>query len=101
MARVADDLLRSELYRAVVEALAWAASVRPVVLVLEDLHWAGQAGRDLLKYVVSHTDAERLLVLATMRSTPPDRSSELSETVSELYRLEGVQQLRPALARRR
>ncbi len=90
---VADDLLRSELYRAVVEALAWAASVRPVVLVLEDLHWAGQAGRDLLKYVVSHTDAERLLVLATMRSTPPDRSSELSETVSELYRLEGVQRL--------
>jgi DNA-binding CsgD family transcriptional regulator len=90
---VADDLFRSELYRAVVEALAWAASVRPVVLVLEDLHWAGQAGRDLLKYVVSRTDDQRLLVLATMRSTPPDRSSQLSETISELYRLEGVQRL--------
>lgn len=89
----ADDLLRSELYSAVVELLTWAASVRPVVLVLEDLHWAGQAGRDLLKYVVSRTDDQRILILATMRSTPPDRSSDLSEVVSELYRLEGVQLL--------
>src|SRR4051794_26000322 len=89
----ADDLLRSELYSSVVEALAWAASVRPVVLVLEDLHWAGQAARDLLRYVVSRTDDQQLLMLATMRNTPPDRSSGLSETVSELYRLEGVQRL--------
>ena len=71
----ADDLLRSELYSSVVEALAWAASVRPVVLVLEDLHWAGPAGRDLLRYVVSRTDDQPLLILATMRNTPPDRSS--------------------------
>ena len=63
------------------------------MLLLEHLHWAGQAGRDLLRYVVSRTDDQRLLVLATMRSTPPDRSSRLSETVSELYRLEGVQRL--------
>ena len=89
----ADDLLRSELYNSVVEALTWAASVRPVVLVIEDLHWAGQAGRDLLRYVVSRTDDQPLLILATMRSTPPDRSSALSETVSELYRFEGVQRL--------
>ena len=82
----ADDLLRSELYSFVVEALAWATSVRPVVLVLEDLHWAGPAGRDLLRYVVSRTDDQPLLILATMRSTPPDRSSGLSETVSELNR---------------
>ena len=92
-APIDDDALRSELYRAVVDALRWATSVRPVVLVLEDLHWAGRAGRDLLSYVVSRTEDQRLLVLATMRNTPPDRSIPLSEVVSELYRLEGVQRL--------
>jgi DNA-binding NarL/FixJ family response regulator len=88
-----DDLQRSELYAAVVEALRSASELAPVVLVLEDLHWAGQAARDLLKYVVTRTDELPLLVLGTLRSAPPDRSAALSEVVSDLFRLEGVSRL--------
>ncbi len=87
------DLTLSEVRRAVVAALTWAAAVRPVVLVLEDLHWAGPAGRDLLKYVASRIEDHPLLVLATLRSTPPDQSAELSRVVSDLFRLEGVLRL--------
>ena len=88
-----DDLFRNELYSAVVDALRVATASGPLVLVLEDLHWAGQAARDLLKYVVSHTAELPLLVLATLRSAPPDRSAELSELVSDLFWLEGVSRL--------
>ncbi len=47
-----DDLLRSELCAAVVDALRVATGPGPLVLLLEDFHWAGRAARDLLKYVV-------------------------------------------------
>jgi DNA-binding CsgD family transcriptional regulator len=83
----------SEARRAVVAALGWAAAVRPVVLVLEDVHWAGPAGLDLLKHVASRLDDLPVLVLATLRNTPPDRSAELSRVSSDLFRLEGVVRL--------
>ncbi len=88
-----DDLFRSELYSAVVDALRLATDSGPLVLVLEDLQWAGQAACDLLGYVVSRTDELPLLILATMRSAAPDRSTGLSDVVSDLFRLEGVSRL--------
>jgi DNA-binding CsgD family transcriptional regulator len=82
-----------ELGRALVEALRWATAVRPVVLVLEDLHWAGAAARDLLQVVASAPEEQRLLVLATARDAAPDRSLELSRLTSELYRRDDVHRL--------
>jgi DNA-binding CsgD family transcriptional regulator/tetratricopeptide (TPR) repeat protein len=43
------------------------ASDRPVVLVLEDLHWSDQASLDLLRSVARRLPAWRLLVVATFR----------------------------------
>ena len=86
-------VMLSEARRAVVAALGWAAAVRPVVLVLEDVHWAGPAGLDLLKHVAGRLDDLPVLVLATLRNTPPDRSEELSRVSSDLFRLEGVVRL--------
>ena len=82
-----------EMGRAFVEALRWATAVRPVVLVLEDLHWAGAAARDLLQVLVSAPEEQRLLVLATARDAAPDRSLELSQVTSELYRRDDVHRL--------
>ena len=79
-----------ELGRAVVEALRWTTIERPVVLVLEDLHWAGAAARAMLQVLVSAPQEQRLLVLATARDAGPDRSMELSRVTSELYRRDDV-----------
>lgn len=84
---------RPRLYGAVVDALRAATLSRPVVLVLEDLHWAAADGLQLLTYVVEHTADLPMLVLATHRTSGPDRSPALLQTVAGLYRLPGVQRV--------
>ncbi|GAA4119590.1 helix-turn-helix transcriptional regulator [Knoellia locipacati] len=83
-----------ELHAALVTALRAAARERPVLVVLEDLHWAGATSLELLSHVARHTGDVRLLCLASYRSTAPDRSAPLAGAVAELHRLEGVSRVR-------
>ena len=84
---------RRQLYDSVVDALAPLCRHQPVVLALEDLHWAGPPALELLTYLVERLPESRLLVLATHRTTAPDRSPALLDAVSRLYRLDGVRRL--------
>ncbi len=84
---------RRQLYDHVVEALVDLARQRPLVLALEDLHWAGPAALELLTYLVQRTAESRLLLLATHRSTAPDRSAALVGTLARLQRLDGVRRV--------
>jgi DNA-binding CsgD family transcriptional regulator/tetratricopeptide (TPR) repeat protein len=84
---------RRRLYDAATDLLRVAAAERPLVLLLEDLHWAGTAGLQLLAYLVERTADTRILVLASHRTTTPDRSLPLVHTAAELYRLDGVRRL--------
>ncbi len=56
-----------ELYDGVNAALVSAAQRRPVVVVLDDLHWADAASLRLLEFVAQHTWFERLLLIGTYR----------------------------------
>ena len=89
----ADHDSRRELFDAAVEAVRTAAEQAPLVLVLEDLHWAGPASLQLLSYLAEHTAESPLLVLATHRTNVPDRSGALAGTIAVLYRLDGVRRL--------
>jgi DNA-binding NarL/FixJ family response regulator len=51
--------------------LAERAAVRPVVLVLEDLHWADAATLDLLPILARRLDGPRAAVLLSYRSDEP------------------------------
>ena len=84
---------RRELYDAVARACCAVAEHGPLVLALEDLHWAGPAGLQLLAHVVERTADAKLLVLATHRTTAPDRSNQLVHAIAQLYRLDGVRRL--------
>lgn len=84
---------RRQLYDAVVDAVAQLCRRSPVVLALEDLHWAGPAALELLTYLVERLPESRLLVLATHRTTEPDRSGALVAAVSRLSRLDGVRRM--------
>ncbi|MDP9435436.1 MAG: AAA family ATPase, partial [Actinomycetota bacterium] len=84
---------RRELYDCAVTALEDLSRHRPLVLVLEDLHWAGAPALELLTYLVERTAEARLLVLLTHRTTAPDRSTAVVGCVSRLYRLDGVRRL--------
>ncbi|WP_448627802.1 helix-turn-helix transcriptional regulator [Geodermatophilus sp. URMC 64] len=89
----ADHEHRRELFDSVVDAVRTAAGEAPLVLALEDLHWAGPAALQLLTYLVERTAECRLLVLGTHRTTAPDRSGALVGTIAQLYRLDGVRRL--------
>ena len=84
---------RRELFDAFETVLAAAATDRPTVLVLEDLHWAGLASIQLLGHLVEHTAEARLLVLAAHRTTRPDGSEPLLQEIAALHRLPGVRRL--------
>ncbi|MER6584730.1 ATP-binding protein [Micromonospora chalcea] len=65
----AGDGGRAEFDRhdAVTAALVAVAQHRPVVVVLDDLHWADPASVRLLQFVTRHTWFERLLFVGTYR----------------------------------
>ena len=77
---------RSRLFEAVSALLCEAAQSTPVVLVLEDLHWADMATLLLLKYLVRYPRQARLMVLGTYRETELDVDDPLSATLAELGR---------------
>ncbi len=88
-----DSDYRRELFDAVTDLLRSVAQVRPVVCVLEDLHWAGTPTLQLLSHVTQHSAQSRLLLLGTHRTTAPDRSDELTYAIADLYRLDGVRRI--------
>ncbi|WP_081915849.1 ATP-binding protein [Saccharothrix sp. NRRL B-16314] len=60
------------LYDAVTTALVAVSHHRPVVVVLEDLHWADPASLRLLEFAAQHTWFERLLLVGTYRDAEVD-----------------------------
>ncbi|MDA3645724.1 AAA family ATPase [Saccharopolyspora indica] len=56
-----------QLYDAVTTLLVTASRHRPLVVVLEDLHWADAASIKLLGFVAQHAWFENLLVIGTYR----------------------------------
>jgi DNA-binding CsgD family transcriptional regulator len=84
---------RRDLFDAVSGLLHATAEQRPVICVLEDLHWASQPTLQLLDHVAQRSGPSRLLLLCTHRTTAPDRSDDLTYAIADLYRLDGVRRL--------
>jgi DNA-binding CsgD family transcriptional regulator len=59
---------------------------RPVVLVVEDAHWADRSTLDLLIFLIRMARQERLLVLATYRSDELHSQHPLRTALAELDR---------------
>jgi DNA-binding winged helix-turn-helix (wHTH) protein/tetratricopeptide (TPR) repeat protein len=67
-ARPALDVSRDRLIREMGDALAALAAERPLLVLLEDLHWADAATCDLLRWVCQQGGRHRWLVVGTFRS---------------------------------
>lgn len=74
------------LFEAVADVLAAAARTAPIVLVLDDLHWASRPTAELLRHLLQRSGPMRLLVLGTYRVTDVDRAHPLSEVLAALRR---------------
>lgn len=77
---------REQLFEAIYRVLARLAAERPVVVVIEDLHWVDRSSRDLLAFLVRNGRRDRLLVVATYRSDELHRRHPLRPFLTELER---------------
>jgi DNA-binding CsgD family transcriptional regulator len=84
---------RSELLAGLSGYLGRAAAGVPVMLVLEDLHWATGTTRDTVRHLARSAGRAPLLVVATSRNTPPDLTNDLSRFLADLARYPSVRRL--------
>jgi tetratricopeptide (TPR) repeat protein len=75
------------------EFLVQAASARPLVLLLEDLHWSDQASLDFLRYAARLVAETSLLVVCTWREDELTRRHPLSALLPTLARERGAHRL--------
>lgn len=88
------DTERHRLHTAVAGLLANAGRRRPVLLVLEDCHWADAGSLLLLRHLARASWSGRVLVVATFRDTEVDVPRALSETLADLRRCDDVVRMR-------
>src|SRR5437899_2229719 len=85
---------RRYLFNAVRDTVARAAGVGPVVIVLEDLHWADEATLLLLEHVAETVRETSVLLVGTHRDSPADVWPLLAHTLDRLVRQRLVEQVR-------
>ncbi|MCB1247726.1 MAG: AAA family ATPase, partial [Acidimicrobiia bacterium] len=81
------------LFEAVVAWLVELTEQQPVVLVLDDLHWAAAPTVAMLDHVLSARNLERLLVVGTYRDTEVERSHPLASMLAELHKRDAAVRL--------
>jgi class 3 adenylate cyclase/tetratricopeptide (TPR) repeat protein len=74
------------LFDAAASWLRELAEEQPVMLVLDDLHWATRATLLMLRHVLEHTGDVPLLAVVTYRDTDLDRQHPLAELLPDLRR---------------
>jgi class 3 adenylate cyclase/tetratricopeptide (TPR) repeat protein len=84
---------RHRLFEAVADFLSEMSHADPVILVLDDIHWADKPSLLMLRHVLRSAAPMRLFVLATYRDTDLDRSHPLSDVLAEFRRQPGVDRL--------
>jgi DNA-binding CsgD family transcriptional regulator len=85
-----SGLARQQMFGGVLGLLTELAAAAPVLLVLEDLHWADASTRDLVTFLFRMLHRERVALIGTYRSDDLHRRHPLRPVVAELQRLPSV-----------
>ena len=67
--------------------------LQPLLLVVDDLHWADSGTLHLLARLARTAPEARIVVVAAFRDRGEETNAELSEALADLSRLEGVTRL--------
>jgi predicted ATPase/DNA-binding winged helix-turn-helix (wHTH) protein len=87
--RRAGGVTRTRMLRELAEAVEVLTADRPLILVLEDLHWSDVSTLDWLAYVARRRDTARLLVLGTYRPVEAIIRAHAVHTVTQDLLLHG------------
>lgn len=78
---------RARLFDAFADALRAIARERPLLVVLEDLHWADRSTLEVLGFVAQSLGDERIVIVATVRDEEVAAQQPLQSMLGELVRL--------------
>jgi tetratricopeptide (TPR) repeat protein len=78
---------RYRLMQSVTSFLTHASAVKPILVVLEDLHDADKGTLEMLTYISRNLTGARLLIVGTYRDVEVDRTHPLSAALAELRRV--------------
>lgn len=84
---------RSELFASVVAALDSLADERPVLLVIEDAHWADASTRHLIRYVLAQGFHGAVHMVVSYRADDLHRRHPLRQALAEWARLPRVRRI--------
>lgn len=85
---------RFQLFDGVAQLWSRAARAQPILLVLDDLHWADATSLRLLTFLASTISDSPLMVLGTYRDEDVVRQHPLNDMLAELARIPNVQRYR-------
>lgn len=77
---------REQLFEAVYQLLARWAEDRPLLLIVEDVHWLDRSSRDLLAFLVRAARRDRIVVLVTYRPDELHQGHPMLAFLTELER---------------
>jgi DNA-binding CsgD family transcriptional regulator/tetratricopeptide (TPR) repeat protein len=82
------------LFSAVDRVLASSAHQAPLLVLLDDVHWAGRQTLELLRHLVRSGSASRLMIVATFRDGAAELGDPLAESLVDLQRSDSVTRIR-------
>ena len=84
---------QSMLFESVARLLERAAAARPLVLLIDDLHWADSATQDLVAYLAARAGELALLLVTTFRKDELAERPDARRLLAGLRSLPGMQEL--------
>ncbi|HEV8152149.1 MAG TPA: AAA family ATPase, partial [Solirubrobacteraceae bacterium] len=91
LAPLQDAAAQAHLFEAILDLLDALGARRPVVLALEDVHWADRSTRAFLAFLARSLGSERVLVVASYRSDELHRRHPLRPLLAELSHVPRVE----------
>ncbi|MBV9713945.1 MAG: AAA family ATPase [Solirubrobacterales bacterium] len=88
-----DPSAQLRLFEALLELLDRLGDTEPVVLVLEDMHWADRSTRAFAQFLARSLRRERIVLVLTYRTDELHRRHALRPLLAELERLERAQRI--------
>jgi class 3 adenylate cyclase/tetratricopeptide (TPR) repeat protein len=86
MIRADSETEQYRLFDAVLSWLETAAADQPLLLVIDDIHWASQPTMDLLRHLLRRVPGAPLCIVGTYRDTATDESLQLLRFLGDMQR---------------
>jgi DNA-binding SARP family transcriptional activator len=83
---LAPDDHQIRLFQAIVQIVGQLARAQPLVLIIEDLHWADEPSLRLLSFIAHRLHGERVLIVGTVREEELDDNRPLRQLLNALDR---------------